>query len=177
MSYTFPNGTETDLVFPNTTFNLTDVNTVVNTILNTDGYTFDVLCVYPINGQYGVLPRTLYYALLVFSLLFRSHIWISAASLAAAMVYGGTAAIHALALASRFKFSNYAGGIHDDSVPAEDLGDLDMNAIWVILSSGCLMLTPIINWSTTIRKHARVITVYWGFLIFAGLICAMISMW
>ncbi|KAL9599314.1 MAG: hypothetical protein Q9219_003941 [cf. Caloplaca sp. 3 TL-2023] len=177
MAYFYPNGSETDLVFSNATYNLVDVQTVVSTILNTDGYTFDVLCVYPINGQYGVLPRTLFYALLVFSLVFRSKIWISAACLASAMVYSGTAAIHALSLASRFNFKQYDGGIHDDNVLAAELGDLDMNAIWVIVSSGCLMLTPIINWSTTIRKHARVITVYWGLLLFTGLIVSMIALW
>ncbi|KAI9802087.1 MAG: hypothetical protein M1833_002008 [Piccolia ochrophora] len=170
------NGTQ--LLYESPPYDLNNVRTVVDAILKDDGYTFDVLCVYPLNGQYGVLPRTLYYSLLAFALIFRSHKWITAGCLAAAFTYSGTAAIHAFSLSVRYDYKPYSGSVHDPTMPANELGDLDMNAIWLILSSGCIMLTPLLNWSTTIRreiKNMRAIMIWWGFLVFAGLVCAMVA--
>jgi hypothetical protein len=46
--------------------------------------------------------------------------------------------------------------------------------IYLILVAGCIMLTPILNWSTTVRKHqAGAIIVYWGLLTFAALIATL----
>jgi hypothetical protein len=46
--------------------------------------------------------------------------------------------------------------------------------IYPILVAGCNMLTPILNWSTTVRKHqAGAIIVYWGLLMFAALIATL----
>ena len=40
-----------------------------------------------------------------------------------------------------------------------------------ILASGCVMLTPILSWSATIRKHKlHFVVVSWGLLMFAALI-------
>ena len=45
---------------------------------------FPVTCVYPISGQYDTLSRALFYVLMIFSLVFRRHIWISVAALGTA---------------------------------------------------------------------------------------------
>lgn len=52
---------------------------------------------------------------------------------------------------------------------ASDYGDIDLVAIFPIFVAACTMLTPLLNWSTGIRQHARTIAVCWGFLMFAAL--------
>ena len=58
--------------------------------------------------------------------------------------------------------------------PPTDLGDADLVGIYPVLVAGCIMLTPILNWSTTVRKNkAGAIIVYWGCLMFAALIATL----
>lgn len=50
-------------------------------------------------------------------------------------------------------------------------GDTDLSGIFPILVAGCIMLTPILNWSTMIRKHhAQPVVLYWGIIMFFALI-------
>ncbi|KAI9797217.1 MAG: hypothetical protein M1833_005626 [Piccolia ochrophora] len=131
---------------------------------NSTSYTAPVLCTYAISGGYGFHPRLLYYVLLVFSLVFRRHIWLSTAALGTAMTYAATAAVHSLALLSAFKFSNSAAPQN----PVE-WGDADLFAIFPIVVAGCIMLTPILNWSITVRDNeARPVVAWWGLLMFAS---------
>lgn len=75
-------------------------------------------CIYPISGQYGFLPRLLYYCLLLFAVLNRKQVWLIAGALASALTYSGTAAIHAFVIAK--------------SLP---LQDLDCYGIYPIVSA------------------------------------------
>ena len=46
-----------------------------------------------LSGQYCLLSRILYYALLIFSVFGHAHVWLIAGALALALTYSGTAAI------------------------------------------------------------------------------------
>ena len=59
---------------------------------------------------------------------------------------------------------------HPQAAKASDYGDLDLQGIFPILVAGCVMLTPILNWSIAIRENARAVTVCWGALMFAAVI-------
>ncbi|KAI9802790.1 MAG: hypothetical protein M1833_001389 [Piccolia ochrophora] len=121
-----------------------------------DGYLdTNYICVYPTHGQYALLQRVLFYALLVFALLARNHEWLVAAALAASMTFAGTAAIHAIAFA----------------IVRPDNGslDTDLRPLIVILSSSSLIATPLLNWSSTLRRvRARPIILTWYILVTVG---------
>jgi hypothetical protein len=131
---------------------------------NSTSFTAPVLCTYAISGSYGFHPRLLYYVLLAFSLIFRRHIWLSTAALGTAMTYAATADVHSFALFSKFKFS--ASASPQDPI---EWADADLFAIFPIVVAGCIMLTPILNWSITVRENdARPVVAWWGALMFAS---------
>ena len=101
------------------------------------------------------MPRVLFYCTLVFALLIHQHLWLVAGALGAALTYSGVAAIHACL----FVWTGLSWG------------DFDRDALMAILSTSCLMVVPMLNWSKTLRNHeARTIVVYWGCLITVGFI-------
>lgn len=134
---------------------------------------YQIWCVHPLSGQYDTLSRALYYLLLVFSLMFRRHEWLAVAALGTAMTYAATSAVHLFAILSAFRFGDPSKSYNlDTSVP---YGDLDIFGIWPILVAAGLMLTPILNWSTTVRKHkAQSVIIWWGVLVFAALVPTLI---
>lgn len=118
-----------------------------------------------IKGTYGFLARLLYYCTLVFSLFSRTHLWLVAGALAAALTYSGGAAIHACLLVWRGP-NPY---IENDSY-----------VLYAILNSACLITVPLLNWSGTLRRlgqktnsdvGTRTIVIYWAFLILIGYLC------
>lgn len=120
-----------------------------------------MLCVYPISGTYGLLPRLLYYATLVLAIFGRSQEWLVIGALASALTYAGTAAIHAMALCTS----------------RTTVFDLDIQGAWAILSTGALAYITLINWSTTLRNsRARVVLVCWGMLIGTALIFGRVEL-
>ena len=109
-----------------------------------------MLCVYPISGAYGLLPRLLYYATLVLAIFGRSQEWLVIGALASALTYAGTAAIHTMTLCRS----------------REIVFDLDISGCWAVLSTGALAYITLIHWSTTLRNsRARIVMVCWGALI------------
>ncbi len=114
-----------------------------------------MLCVYPISGAYGLLPRLLYYATLVLAIFGRSQEWLVIGALASALTYAGTAAIHTMTLCTS----------------RQTVFDLDISGAWAILSTGALAYITLINWSTTLRNsRARIVMVCWGVLVGVALI-------
>ena len=108
------------------------------------------ICAYAIDGQYGFLPRVLYYSLIVFALLGRDIWWLIAGALAAVTTYAGSAAIHGMAFA----------------ISGAPSGELDSLPLMLIISSGCLAVSPMLNWSATIRKfRTRSILLWWNLLL------------
>jgi hypothetical protein len=130
-----------------------------------------VPCIYPLSGQYDTLSRALFYVLLVFSLVLRRHVWISVAALGTAMTYAAVSAVHLFALATNYGF---AGSETGDKNSSKDYADIDIFATFPILSAAAIMLSPILMWSTSVRKHhAQAVIIYWGILIFSALVVNM----
>ncbi|KAE8443917.1 hypothetical protein EG329_001227 [Mollisiaceae sp. DMI_Dod_QoI] len=133
---------------------------------------FPLTCVYPMSGQYDTLSRALFYVLMIFSLVFRRHIWISVAALGTAMTYAAVSAIHLFTLVGYFRFSETEPSPNTNS--ATEFADVDFVGILPNLTASAIMLTPILLWSTTVRKNeAQSIVVWWGVLIFAALACLL----
>lgn len=118
------------------------------------GHNDTVVCVFPISGQYGLLPRVLYYVTLVFAIVGRHQTWLVLGALASALSYAGAASIHMIALVGSNKKPIY---------------DLDILPVWAILTTGCLAFAALVNWSSTIRQsNSRVVFILWGALVGAG---------
>lgn len=114
-----------------------------------------MVCVYPLSGTYGQLPRFLYYATLVLAVFGRSQEWLVIGALASALTYAGTAAIHVMTLCTS----------------RQTVFDLDIVGAWAILSTGALAYITLIHWSTTLRNsRARMVMMCWGGLIGIALI-------
>ena len=148
------------------------IGKTVDQLFQPSVFSYEQVCVYAISGQYGFLPRLLYYVLLIFCLFLRKHLWLSTAALGAAMTYAATASVHAFALLLRFKYELPSFTNLDwISPPPDEFGDLDLQAIFPILVAGSIMLTPILSFSTTVRKHeAHSVVIFWGILIFCALV-------
>jgi hypothetical protein len=149
--------------------------TLAQSIFDPSNYRVGIYCTYPLSGQYDILPRGLFYLLLIFSLLFRRHNWLATAALGTAMTYAAVSAVHMLALVTNFDF-----GTPDDPKgwninSSKAYGDVDVFGIYPILSAAAIMLTPILNWSVSVRANeAQMVVVYWGALVFAALVPAWI---
>ena len=172
LNWTTPQADLGILTYDPSKTNMWAIGKTVDQLFRPNVFSYEQQCVYAISGQYGFLPRLLYYVLLIFCLFLRKHLWLSTAALGAAMTYAATASVHALALLQRFKYETPSVTNLDwISLPPDKLGDLDLQAIYPILVAGSIMLTPILSFSTTVRKHAaHSVVVFWGILIF----CAMV---
>jgi hypothetical protein len=149
--------------------------TLAQSIFDPSNYHIGVYCMYPLSGQYDMLPRGLFYLLLIFSLIFRRHNWLATAALGTAMTYAAVSAVHMLALVTNFDFgtpqSDLPKGWNINS--SKGYGDVDVFGIYPILSAAAIMLTPILNWSVSVRANeAQMVVVYWGALVFAALVPA-----
>jgi hypothetical protein len=149
--------------------------TLAQSIFDPSNYRVGVYCMYPLSGQYDMLPRGLFYLLLIFSLIFRRHNWLATAALGTAMTYAAVSAVHMLALVTNFDFgtpqSDLPKGWNINS--SKGYGDVDVYGIYPILSAAAIMLTPILNWSVSVRANeAQMVVVYWGALVFAALVPA-----
>jgi hypothetical protein len=142
----------------------------------------DIECVYPMSGQYGRAPRVLYYALILFVIVFTRQDWLTAGAAAICLTYGGSAAIHALLLAPSLALARPSApdGIvtttngSDISVKALAI-DLDADATLAILGAGFITVIPMAIWSAQFRHSGAVpILVLWIKLMTAGMICNMV---
>lgn len=178
LNLTIWNETSAGLTFDPTRTDFPTISSTVDALFQIDSFFYTPGCAYPISGQYGFLPRLLYYVLLVSCLVFHRHVWLSTAALGTAMTYGATSAVHAFALIARYKYTS-ADSFNEHTYAKDHItyfGDLDLAGIYPILAAGCIMLPPILNWSTTIRENdAQPILLYWGILMFAALVATLIS--
>lgn len=138
---------------------------MARTVLSSDYFSGRVYCAYPISGMYDFLTRILFYVLLLFALLFRRHSWLAVAALGTAMTYSATVAVHALALLTQFGWHTGYPNIQS----SQPFGDIDILGAQVVLTAALVMMTPILNWSTSVRRdRAQIIVVLWGLLIFVA---------
>lgn len=120
----------------------------------------DVLCVYPVDGQYTFLQRLLFYVLLTFGVLARRRKWLVIGALTTAMSYSGAAAIHAMLLVS----------------PGRDYVDLNIYAIYSVTSTAVILSVLLLLWSTTLGRagrRLRYIVMIWFVLVLVGSIFTM----
>jgi hypothetical protein len=122
------------------------------TLIN--GFQAEVICLYPVSGQFTILQRILYYFLMIFAIAARSHEWLVVGALASAMTYSGIAAIYGIAAAAQ---------------RSPRIFERDDLVVWLILMASALLAIPLLNWSSTIRRlHARTIIIYWAIFIVIG---------
>jgi hypothetical protein len=122
-------------------------------------------CVYAVSGQYGLLPRVLYYALLIFTVFTHRYIWLVAGAAASAMTFSGSAAIHAIILVALPRSS--AAAI-----------DLDVFGTYAASATGLIFIIPIMTFSKTLQTvTGRVLIRVWGALMFVGTACSIAAMW
>ena len=145
----------------------------------------DLLCAYPVSGQYGYAPRILYYTLVGIVVLIRKQVWLAAGASAYIMTYAGAAAVHAIVLCSIHASSTSwlpAGRVwlgNGQSIWVQGLVlDLDTDATLAIVGVGFLMLLPLAVYSTTFqRSGAKPILAAWGMLMLIGAICCLVTLY
>lgn len=121
----------------------------------------DVLCVYPLSGVYAPLQRILFYLLLSFGVIGRRQRWLVAGALASAMTYCGAAAIHSVLLLANAR---------------SPVVDLDVYGVFAATSTGIMLTTPLLAWSSTLQsveREVRTLIALWTLLILVGAILAI----
>lgn len=115
----------------------------------------EVVCAFPVSGQYGPGSRVLYYALVAACVLARRQPWIRDACLAAALLFPAVAAIHGIVLAA----------LHEEGVV-----DMDVYGAFQLCAIGILTAPPSVRLSKTYwsRVQGRNIIFVWIVLILAG---------
>jgi len=128
---------------------------------NTTSSPLEMVCIYAISGTYGLLPRLLYYATLLFAIFGRTQEWLILGALVSALTYAATSAIHTMALVTS----------------RTHIFDLDLLGAYAILSTGALAYIAMAHWSTTLR-HSRFkpIMLIWGILVGTALIFARVAL-
>jgi hypothetical protein len=175
INLTFLPGDILELAFAVGNGNISNALPVVFMLLNPNATQVDVKCIYPLSGAYDRLPRFLLYGTLIVALLFRRNGIIAMAAISVAMTYSALAAIHMFVLMASYRWGSSATRWDKDSTQAG--GDIDLMGILPVLTATTVMLTPILTWSSTIRTNeARVVMVYWSFLIFGAMI-PMLYLW
>ncbi|KAI0436470.1 hypothetical protein F4803DRAFT_572369 [Xylaria telfairii] len=116
----------------------------------------EVVCAWPVSGQYGFGTRILYYVLVITCVLARRKEWLRNACLAAALLLPAVAAIHAVVLAA----------VHTDAAV-----DMDIYGAFQICSVGILAAPiTVYNSKTYFNDPGRNIIFLWTGLLLAGML-------
>ncbi|KAI1339278.1 hypothetical protein F5Y15DRAFT_83945 [Xylariaceae sp. FL0016] len=117
---------------------------------------WQVVCAYPISGQYGIGSRVFYYTLIAACILVRKARWLRNVAVAAAVLIPTVAALHGVVLAI----------LHQDKAI-----DLDLYGSLQVCSLGILAAPLTVETSSIYySKPGRSTMLLWTCLIFAGLI-------
>jgi len=99
------------------------------------------------------------------------------------MAYAALAAIHLFVLLGKYAFMAmpiptwYDVWYFGNTESSKAYGDVDFYGIVPVLAAAGIMLGPILNWSTTFRKHkARSVILYWGAIIIVALLAAIVCL-
>ncbi|KAI0193121.1 hypothetical protein F4808DRAFT_464910 [Astrocystis sublimbata] len=134
-----------------------------DTLINTTTHLpeLEVVCAYPVSGQYGFGTRILYYVLVATCVLARRKEWLRNACLAAALLLPAVAAIHAVVLAA----------VHRDTAV-----DMDIYGAFQICSIGILAAPiTVYNSKTYFNDPGRNIIFIWTGLLLAGMLSLTIE--
>ncbi|KAK4156592.1 hypothetical protein C8A00DRAFT_40977 [Chaetomidium leptoderma] len=120
-----------------------------------------VICSFPVSGQYGPGSRILYYVLVAACVLARKTEWLRNACLAAALIFPAIAAIHAIVLAA----------LHvDDAIDMDIYGALQLCSIGILTAPATVRLSK-----TYFNNPGRNVLFLWTVLVLAGLIALAVE--
>ncbi|KAI0886005.1 uncharacterized protein GGS22DRAFT_159579 [Annulohypoxylon maeteangense] len=115
-----------------------------------------VVCAWPVSGQYGPGSRVLYYVLVAACVIARKAEWLRSACLAAALIFPAVAAIHGIVLAA----------VHVDGAV-----DMDVYGAFQFCSIGILAAPLTVRISKTyFNDPGRNIIFLWTGIVLAGLL-------
>ncbi|RDL29812.1 uncharacterized protein BP5553_10677 [Venustampulla echinocandica] len=135
------------------------LHTLVNrnaTATNVTGTALQVVCAWPVSGQYGPGSRVLYYVLIAACVFARKAEWLRNACVAAALLFPAVAALHAIVLAA----AHVNGAV-----------DMDIYGAFQLCSIGILAAPVTVRLSRTyFYEPGRNMIFLWTGLILAGLL-------
>ncbi|CAG8006519.1 unnamed protein product [Penicillium olsonii] len=121
----------------------------------------EVICAWPVSGQYGPGTRALYYILIAACVVARKVEWIRNACLAAVLLFPAVAALHAIALAV----------LH-----VEGAVDMDIYGAFQLCAIGILTAPATVRLSQTyFNNPGRDIIFIWTVLLLAGLLSLIVE--
>ncbi|KAJ5242738.1 uncharacterized protein N7469_001065 [Penicillium citrinum] len=125
-------------------------------VYNATGPRLEVVCAWPVSGQYGPGTRVLYYVLVAACVLARKAEWIRNAGLAAVLLFPAVAALHGIVLAALHR---------------EGAIDMDVYGAFQLCSIGILAAPVTVKLSKTyFNNPGRNIIFLWTGLLLAGLL-------
>lgn len=120
-----------------------------------------VVCAWPVSGQYGPGSRVLYYVLVAACVLARKTEWLRNACLAAALIFPAVAAVHGTVLAA----------LH-----VRDAVDMDIYGAFQFCSIGILTAPVTVKLSTTYFNNPGRNTIFvWATIILIGLLALTVE--
>ncbi|KAJ5153059.1 uncharacterized protein N7482_009537 [Penicillium canariense] len=123
---------------------------------NATDQVLEVVCAWPVSGQYGPGTRVLYYALMAACVFARKAEWIRSACLAAALLFPAVAALHGIVLAA----------LHQSGAV-----DMDVYGAFQLCTIGILTAPVTVRLSRTyFNNPGREIIFLWTGLLLAGLL-------
>ncbi|OBS18913.1 hypothetical protein FPOA_10639 [Fusarium poae] len=123
---------------------------------NETGDPLQVICAWPVSGQYGTGTRVLYYVLIAACLVARREEWLVNPCLAAALVLPAVAAIHGIVLTAMH---------NPDAVDMDIYGAFQLCAIGILAAPVTVMMSK-----TYFNDPGRNTIFLWTFLLLIGLL-------
>ncbi|KAI7265044.1 hypothetical protein KC345_g8607 [Hortaea werneckii] len=128
---------------------------------DTFDYGVDVICAWPVSGQYGPGSRTLYYVLVAACIFARKVHWLRNACLAAALLFPVIAALHGIVLAT----------VHiDGAVDLDIYGAFQFCAIAILVAPMTARVSR-----TYFKDHGRNAIFVWSVFVVAGLLSLIVE--
>ncbi|KAI7211385.1 hypothetical protein KC333_g7706 [Hortaea werneckii] len=128
---------------------------------DTFAYGVDVICAWPVSGQYGPGSRTLYYVLVAACIFARKVDWLRNACLAAALLFPVIAALHGIVLAT----------VHiDGAVDLDIYGAFQFCAIAILVAPMTARVSR-----TYFKDHGRNAIFVWSVFVVAGLLSLIVE--
>ncbi|KAL4916142.1 hypothetical protein BDW62DRAFT_186866 [Aspergillus aurantiobrunneus] len=138
------------------------VSSAIAPASNTTEVGLEVVCAWPVSGQYGPGTRVLYYVLIAACVFARKEEWLRNACLAAALIFPAIAALHGVVLAS----------VHVDGAI-----DMDVYGAFQLCSIGILTAPLTARMSGTYFKDPRRNIIFlWTGLVLAGLLSITVEL-
>ncbi|KAI7152998.1 hypothetical protein KC349_g8643 [Hortaea werneckii] len=132
-----------------------------SSVNDTFDYGVDIICAWPVSGQYGPGSRTLYYVLVAACIFARKVDWLRNACLAAALLFPVIAALHGIVLAT----------VHiDGAVDLDIYGAFQFCAIAILVAPMTARVSR-----TYFKDHGRNAIFVWAVFVVAGLLSLIVE--